>query len=43
MHKSRAVRRLLTQHDWVVLDHLAPYAPEYNPIERFWHWLNAKG
>ena len=42
MHKSRAVKRFLTQHDWVVLEHLAPYAPEYNPIERFWQWLKAK-
>ena len=24
IHKSRAVKRLLTQHDWVVLAHLAP-------------------
>ena len=42
IHKSRAVKRLLTQHDWVVLEHLAPYSPEYNPIERFWQWLKAK-
>ena len=42
MHKSRAAKRFLTQHDWVVLEHLAPYAPEYNPIERFWQWLKAK-
>ena len=42
MHKSRAVKRLLTQHDWVVREHLAPYSPEYNPIERFWQWLKAK-
>ena len=42
MHKSRAVKRLLTQHSWVGLAHLAPYAPEYNPIERFWQWLKAK-
>jgi len=42
MHKSRAVKRFLTQHDWVVLEHLAPYSPEYNPIERFWQWLKAK-
>ena len=41
-HKSRAVKRFLTQHDWVVLEHLAPYSPEYNPIERFWQWLKAK-
>ena len=42
IHKSRAVKRFLTQHDWVVLEHLAPYSPEYNPIERFWQWLKAK-
>jgi len=42
MHKSRAVKRFLTQHAWVVLEHLAPYFPEYNPIERFWQWLKAK-
>ena len=42
IHKSRAVKHFLTQHDWVALEHLAPYAPEYNPIERFWQWLKAK-
>jgi transposase len=42
IHKSRAVKRFLTQHDWVVLEHLAPYSPEYNPIERFWQWLKAQ-
>ena len=41
-HKSRAVKRFLTQHSWVGLARLAPYAPEYNPIERFWQWLKAK-
>ena len=42
MHKSRAVKHFLTQHAWVELQHLEPYAPEYNPIERFWQWLKAK-
>ena len=42
IHKSRAVKRFLTQHDWVGLEHLALYSPEYNPIERFWKWLKAK-
>lgn len=42
IHRSLAVKRFLTQHDWVVLEHLAPYSPEYNPIERFWKWLKAK-
>lgn len=43
MHKSRAVKRFLRPHDWVTLEHLAPYSPEYNPMERFWRWLKAKG
>ena len=42
MHKSRAVKHLLTQHAWGELQHLAPYAPAYNPLERFWPWLKAK-
>ena len=42
MHKSRAVKQFLTQHDWVALEHLEPYAPEYHPIGRFWQWLKAK-
>jgi hypothetical protein len=28
IHKSRAVNRFLSQHDWVTLEHLAPYSPE---------------
>ena len=42
LHKSRAVKRFLKQHTWVVLEHLEPYSPEYNPLERFWQWLKAK-
>jgi transposase len=42
IHKSRAVKRFLKQHEWVELEHLEPYSPEYNPIERFWQWLKAK-
>src|SRR5262245_51774143 len=42
MHTSRDVKRFLTMHDWGVLEPLAPYAPEYHPIERFWQWLTAK-
>jgi transposase len=42
LHKSRAVKRLLTQHDGVVLEPLAPYAPEDNPSERFWQGRKAK-
>jgi transposase len=43
MHKSRAVQRFLKQHTWVALAPLEPYSPAYNPIERFWPWLKAKG
>jgi transposase len=42
IHKSRAVKQFVNQHDWIELEHLAPYSPEYNPIERFWKWLKAK-
>jgi transposase len=42
IHKSRAVKHLLTQHAGVELQPLEPYSPEYNPIERFWQWLKAK-
>jgi transposase len=42
MHKSRAVKRFLKQHTWAALEHLEPYSPAYNPIERFWQWLKAK-
>jgi transposase len=41
MHKSRAVKRFVKQHDWVAREHLEPYSPEYNPIERFWKWRKA--
>ncbi len=42
IHRSRLVNRFVQQHDWIALEHLAPYSPEYNPIERFWKWLKAK-
>jgi transposase len=41
MHKSCLVKRFVAQHAWITLAHLAPYSPEYNPIERFWKWLKA--
>jgi transposase len=42
IHQSRAVKRFLKQHDWVALEHVEPYSPEYNPIECFWQWRKAK-
>jgi transposase len=41
MHNSRAVKRLVQQPDWVALEHVEPYSPADNPIERFWKWLKA--
>ena len=42
IHKSHAIKRFLKRHRWIRLEHLTPYSPEYNPIERFWQWLKAK-
>lgn len=39
IHKSKNVKRFIQKHQWVGLFFLPPYSPEYNPIERFWHWL----
>jgi transposase len=42
IHKSKKVQSFVNKHDWVKLFFLPPYSPEYNPIERFWHWLKQK-
>ena len=42
IHKSRKVQTFIKKHSWVELFYLPPYSPEYNPIERFWHWLKQK-
>jgi transposase len=42
MHKSKEVQKIIKKHGWVALFYLPPYSPEYNPIERFWHWLKQK-
>lgn len=42
IHKSKKVTHFLAKTSWVQLKHLAPYSPEYNPIERFWQWLKKK-
>ena len=42
IHKSKKVKQFLSKISWLQLKHLAPYSPEYNPIERFWHWLKMK-
>jgi transposase len=42
IHKSKKVQAFVAKAEWLELEHLAPYRPEYNPIERFWHWLKRK-
>jgi transposase len=42
IHTSRVVKRFVKCHDWVDLEHLSPYSPADNPMERFWGWLKAK-
>jgi transposase len=42
IHKSKKVKAFVVKAEWLELEHLAPYSPEYNPIERFWHWLKRK-
>lgn len=42
IHKSKKVQAFIEKHNWVELFFLPPYSPEYNPIERFWHWLKHK-
>jgi transposase len=42
LHKSKKVKKFVEKVDWVKLKFLAPYSPEYNPIERFWKWLKSK-
>lgn len=40
--QSKKVQAFVKKHAWVELFFLPPYSPEYNPIERFWHWLKQK-
>jgi transposase len=42
IHKSKKVKAFVAKTAWLELQPLAPYSPEYNPIERFWHWLKRK-
>jgi transposase len=42
IHKSKQVKAFVAKTPWLELEHLAPYRPEYNPIERFWRWLKNK-
>ena len=42
IHRSKKVKAFVAKTSWLELEHLAPYSPEYNPIERFWRWLKNK-
>jgi transposase len=42
INQGVAVKQAVKKHDWIHLEHVEPYSPEYNPIERFWKWLKAK-
>ena len=42
IHKSKKVRKFVKKHEWLELLFLPAYSPEYNPVERFWHWLKRK-
>jgi len=35
IHRSKQVKALLAKTPWLEFEPLAPYSPEYNPIERF--------
>jgi transposase len=42
IHKSKKVKAFVAKTPWLELQPLAPYSPEYHPIERFWHGLKRK-
>jgi len=39
IHKTAVIRKFMEKHPKVKLLHLAPYSPEYNPIEQVWRWI----
>lgn len=39
MHKGQAIRDLLEQYPRLTIEHLPPYAPEFNPVEQLWSHL----
>ena len=42
IHRSQKGKAFVAKTPWLELEHLTPYRPEYNPIERFWHGLKSK-
>ena len=40
-HRSRIVQRALERHrTWLILEWLPPYAPELNPVEPLWDYID---
>ena len=39
IHHAKAIKKFTEVHSEVKILHLAPYSPEYNPIEQVWRWL----
>ncbi len=42
IHRSQKVKAFVAKTPWLALEHLTPYSPAYNAIERFWQWLKRK-
>lgn len=39
-HKAKWLREWVdTQKEWLRIEYLPPYSPDFNPIERFWRWM----
>jgi putative transposase len=39
MHRGPAIRDVLKAHPRLSIEHLPPYAPEFNPVEQLWNHL----
>jgi len=39
IHHAKTIRKFTEHYTEVKFYHLAPYSPEYNPIEQVWRWL----
>ncbi len=42
IQRSKKVKAFVAKTTCLEFQPLAPYSPEYNPIERFWRWLKRK-
>ena len=42
-HKAKWLTAwVATQKDWLSLEFLPPYSPDFNPIERLWRWMKTE-